>query len=104
MGKYRALEAEKVDSEQAYQDAVTAAKRMESIFGHENFYIELQNHGIASEDYARPYLYRLIKETGIEPTVANDVHFKTKDDVRKRNLIASLRFNTPLAEKKPKRD
>lgn len=99
MGKYRALEAEKVDSEQAYQDAVTAAKRMESIFGHENFYIELQNHGIASEDYARPYLYRLIKETGIEPTVANDVHFKTKDDVRKRNLIASLRFNTPLAEK-----
>ena len=47
MGKYRALEAEKVDSEQAYQDAVTAAKRMESIFGHENFYIELQNHGIA---------------------------------------------------------
>ena len=98
MEKWDELEKQKIDPEVAYQEAVVAAKRMESIFGHANFYIELQNHGIPNEQYALPYLHRLIRETGIKPTVANDAHYPTKEDVRKRNLIASLRFNTPISK------
>lgn len=97
--KLNALEEKKVDQATAYQNAVAAAKRMEQIFGHENFFIELQNHGISSEQYVFPLLCQLIQETGIEPTVANDVHYPRKEDVRKRNLIASFRFNTPIEEK-----
>lgn len=97
MEKYNELEAQKIDPNVAYQEAVEAAKRFEQIFGHDNFYIELQNHRINSENYVRPCLYRLIKETGIKPTVANDAHFPSKKENRKRNLIASLRFNTPIS-------
>lgn len=97
--KLEALEEKKVDQETAYRNAVAAAKRMEYIFGHDNFFIELQNHGISSEQYVFPLLCKLIQETGIEPTVANDVHYPRKEDVRKRNLVASFRFNTPIEDK-----
>ena len=99
LDKLKVLEENRVDPDTAFNNAVIAAKRMESIFGHENFYIELQNHGISSELYLQPFLYRLIEETGIEPTVANDVHYPKKEDVRKRNLVSSLRFNTPVEDK-----
>lgn len=75
-----------------------AALRFESIFGKGNFFIELQNHGIPHEEAALPMLYQLIRDTGIPPTVANDIHYATKKDKRKRDLVAAMRFNTPVSE------
>lgn len=96
--KLSALEEGLPTAEEAYQDAKADALRFEQVFGKGNFFIELQEHGIDGEFVARPYLLRLIRETGIEPTVANDVHFATPNDYRKRALIASTRFNKPVTE------
>lgn len=78
--------------------AKAAAIRMQEIFGKGYFYIELQNHGIVIEDVVRPMLYKIIQETGIPPTVANDVHFLNREDKHKRDIVCALRFNQPIHE------
>ena len=48
-----------------YQDAKKAALEFRDIFGAENYYLELQDHGISEEKKASAALIRLSKDTGI---------------------------------------
>ncbi len=81
-----------------FAEAKALAERYEAIFGKGNFYLELQDHGIAEEFVVRGQIVRLARETGIPLTIANDVHYKNPEQKHKRDIIASLRFNTPLSE------
>lgn len=81
-----------------FEEAKKVALVYDEIFGHGNFYIELQNHGIDEELYLLPLLKKLSSETNIPLTVANDVHYADKEDKRKRDIVASTRFNTPIEE------
>ncbi|MCR5480358.1 MAG: DNA polymerase III subunit alpha [Ruminococcus sp.] len=81
-----------------FEEAKKTALTFNEIFGDGNYYIELQNHGIEEELYLLPLLKRLSTETGIPMTVANDVHYGSLADKRKRDITASLRFNTPINE------
>ena len=100
--KYKAaieeLEQEKSALGDLNAEAKAAALRFDELFGHGNFYIELQNHGITKENVVRPMLYQLIRDTGIPPTVANDVHYPTKEDKRKRDIIFAMKFNRQISE------
>lgn len=93
---FNELELQKSQLGDTFQQAVDAALRMERIFGKGYFFIELQDHSIAKESYVLPLLYRLIEETGIPPTVANDVHFASPADKHKRDMIAAMRFAKPI--------
>lgn len=95
---FEAIEQEKENLGDLEGMAKEAALRFETIFGKGNFFIELQNHHISKEDVARPLLYKLIRETGIPPTVANDVHYCTREDKRKRDIIYAMRFNKSVKE------
>lgn len=95
---FEAIEQEKAALGDLETMAREAALKFEAIFGKGNFYIELQNHGITKEDVVRPMLYKLIRDTGIPPTVANDVHYCTREDKRKRDIIYAMRFNRSVTE------
>lgn len=75
-----------------YEQAKSLAIQYKEIFGKENFYIELQDHGLIEEYIIRNSLIQIAKETGIPLTVANDVHYKNMDMKRKRDIIATLRW------------
>ena len=87
------LEIERQNVGDTYELAKEIALHFDTIFGRGKFFIELQKHGIAKEEAARPLLVKLINETGIPPTVANDVHFASAKDKHKRDLVYALRFN-----------
>ena len=72
-------------------DTVTEYRK---IFGND-FYIELQYHGIPEEKIVMPRLAEYAKKNGIHTVAANDAHFATNsaDDVRRRALVQALRFN-----------
>ena len=95
---FDALEQEKAALGDLEQEAAAAALRFEELFGKGHFYIELQNHNIAKETIARRMLYKLIRTTGVPPTVANDVHYCQKGDKRKRDIIAAMRFNRSVRD------
>ena len=63
-----------------YEEAKRVALEYQDIFGKGNFFLELQDHGIAEQHYVNPQLLRMSEETGIELICTNDVHYTYADD------------------------
>lgn len=58
-----------------YEEGKRAALRYREIFGKNNFFLELQNHGIREQEIVNQQLVRMSSETGIELVCTNDVHY-----------------------------
>lgn len=84
-----------------YEAAKETALRYRSVFGEENFYIEVQNHGISEEMRILPYLYRLSAETGVPLAATNDAHYILKEDAEVQRVLIAIQTNTPLNEPNP---
>jgi len=78
-----------------FSDAKQLASELNDLFGHGNFYIELQYHGIDLEADVMPKLAVLAKELDLPVVAANDVHTATnsEDDLLARQIIRSMRYN-----------
>ena len=59
---------------EGYDSAKKAALEYKDIFG-EDYYLEVQNHGIAEEKKARECIYRLGEELQIKVVATNDIHY-----------------------------
>ena len=75
-----------------YGGAKKEAEEYISIFGRENFYLELQDHGIAEQQKVNAYLLRLGKELGIEFVATNDVHYLKKEDAKAQDLLMCIQM------------
>src|SRR5712692_1251653 len=58
-----------------YEAAQQAAYDLRDIFGKGNFYLEIQDQGVAEEQRINPHLARLSRETGIPLVATNDCHY-----------------------------
>lgn len=58
-------------------------------FGKDNYFIELQNHGLPEEAAVRPALAELAKEYGLGLVATNDFHYTRKRmrEVRRSNFV-----------------
>ena len=63
-----------------YAGARAEAEALMDIFGPGNFYLEIQDQGLADEHRINPMLIQLSKETGIGLVATNDVHYIRKED------------------------
>lgn len=62
-----------------YDGAKAVAKRFKDLFG-EDYYIELQDHGMEEQKRTNPDLIRLAKELDIKMIITNDSHYLKKED------------------------
>lgn len=81
-----------------YEDAKEAALRYQEIFGKDNFFLELQDHGIAQQQMVNQQLMRLHEETGIPMVATNDVHYTYQDDVESHDILLCLQTGKKLAD------
>ena len=72
-----------------YEDAKSLAARLKGMFG-EDFYIELQNHGIPEQQIVLPGLRRIAKELGIKTVATNDIHYVTKADAEAQDVLLCI--------------
>ncbi|MNB68738.1 DNA polymerase III subunit alpha [compost metagenome] len=70
-------------------EAKLAALRYKEIFG-EDFYLELQDHGIPEQKRVNPKLIALAEETGISLTVTNDAHYLTREDAEVQDVLICI--------------
>src|SRR6478672_1896446 len=63
-----------------YQRAKDAALQFREILGPENFFLEIQDHGIPDQQKIVPMMARLGEEVGLELVATNDSHYLSKDD------------------------
>ena len=73
-----------------YAAARERALWLRDTFGPENFYLELQDHGIPEEKKAANGLLRLHKETGIPVVATNDAHYIRQEDWYNQDVLLCI--------------
>ncbi|MGB6975139.1 MAG: DNA polymerase III subunit alpha [Terracidiphilus sp.] len=63
-----------------YEKAKAAAQQYQDIFGHGNFYLEIQDQGLEQERKIQADLFRLEKELEIPLVLTNDSHYLCGED------------------------
>ena len=81
-----------------YEEAKEAALRYEQIFGKDNFFLELQDHGMPEQQMVNQALVRMSRETGIGLVATNDVHYTYADDVKPHDILLCLQTGKKLAD------
>lgn len=89
------IRARKIGEDELYANAVTVAQYYNDLFGQDNFYAELQYHGISEEAICFPMVANVAEELGIPMVATNDSHIleNTPKHRRMRQILRSLRFN-----------
>lgn len=78
--------------------AERAALEYADIFGKENFYIEIQNHGLEQEKQVLLPLARLSQRTGIPLVATNDCHYLRRTDAHIQHVLTCIQTNRTLEE------
>ena len=78
-----------------YEAAKAFALEMKGVFG-DDFYIELQDHGIAEQKQIIPELIKLAKELNIGVVATNDVHYVEKDDWEAQEILLCIQTKSTL--------
>ena len=73
-----------------YQGAKEYALQMADIFGKDNFYLELQDHGIEEQRPVNQGIMRIARETGLPLVVTNDAHYLRKEDATMQDVLLCI--------------
>ena len=82
-----------------YEEAKKWAQEMKDVFG-EDFYIEIQDHGIADQRQILPELIKLARELDIQLVATNDVHYVEKEDWEAHEVLLCIQTKSTLAQPK----
>ena len=81
-----------------YEEALAAAKRYQDIFGKDNFFLELQDHGIPTQQTVNMGLMRMSQELGIDLVATNDIHYINKEDEEPHDILLCLQTGKKLSD------
>ncbi len=81
-----------------YDAARQAAYDLRDIFGKGNFYLEVQDQGIAEQHRINPHIARLSRDTGIPLVVSNDCHYLTQTDARAQEVLVCIQTGKTLSD------
>ena len=82
-----------------YEGAKAWAAEMKGIYG-EDFYIELQDHGIPEQKQILPDLIKIARELDIQLVATNDVHYIEKSDWEAHEILLCIQTKSTLAQPK----
>ncbi|RYJ07119.1 MAG: DNA polymerase III subunit alpha, partial [Actinomycetales bacterium] len=81
-----------------YDEARAAAAEFQDIFGKENFFLELMDHGLSIEKVVRDDLLRLSRELDIPPIATNDSHYNNPEDAAAQEALLCVNSGSRLTE------
>ena len=81
--------------------AVRTAREMSQMFGRDNFYIELQNHGLAEQAQILESLVRLAKECDLPMVATNDCHYLRRSDAQTQAVLMCIQTNKVITDGRP---
>lgn len=81
-----------------YEEACKSALRYQNIFGKDNFFLELQDHGMPEQKQVNQSLLRMSREMGIELVATNDVHYTYAEDVKSHDILLCLQTGKRLSD------
>lgn len=73
-----------------YAAAEQAVREYVDIFGKDNFFIELQNHGIEEQKRILPQLIKLARENEVGLVATNDAHYINREDSSNQSILVCI--------------
>lgn len=83
-----------------YQEAKQAASDFRDIFGAENFFCELMDHGLDIERAIQGDLIKLAKELGLPMVATNDLHYTHAEDSASHAALLCVQSGSTMADPK----
>ncbi|MDR2667875.1 MAG: DNA polymerase III subunit alpha, partial [Puniceicoccales bacterium] len=80
--------------------AQKALNRYVDIFGRENFFIEVQDHGIPEQKKILPGLFKLADDNNISVVATNDVHYVNMEDWRAHDALLCIQTASKITDEK----
>ncbi|MEM9227151.1 MAG: DNA polymerase III subunit alpha, partial [Verrucomicrobiota bacterium] len=80
------------------EGARAATRKFLDIFGPENYFIELQDHGITAQRRIIPALMDLAKEFGLKACAANDVHYVLQSDYKPHDSLLCIQTGARVSD------
>ncbi len=81
-----------------YEEAVNTALMYRDIFGENNFFLEMQDHGIEEQQSVNKYLVKMSSETGIKLVATNDVHYINKEDAYFHDVLLCIQMQKTVMD------
>ena len=84
----------------AYNEARQAASELRDIFGRENFFLEIMDHGIEVERRVKADLLKLGKDLGLPLLATNDLHYTKHEDAGAHEALLCVQSGSTIADPK----
>ena len=81
-----------------YVKALELAGRLQTIFGADNFFIEMQDHGLAEQGRTNPQLLRIARDLGAPLLATNDLHYVRHGDAAMHDALLCIGTGSLVAD------
>ena len=81
-----------------YEKAKETALWYQNVFGKDNYFLEIQDHGIADQKASNPHIIRLARELDIPLVATNDAHYITKEDAEIQKILVCIATKHTIEE------
>jgi DNA polymerase-3 subunit alpha len=81
-----------------YDEARRLVYTYTDIFGRNNFFLELQDHGMEQDKRLLPLTVRLSGETGVPLVATNDTHYLRREDARSHEIMLCIQTGKTMSD------
>ena len=81
-----------------YDEAKEIARKYQDCFGKDNFFLELQDHGIDDQKLVNQQLLRMSKELEIGLVCTNDVHYTYESDAEAHDVLLCIQTGKKVSD------
>lgn len=82
-----------------YKAACDTALQYQQLFGKENYYLELQDHGIPLQKDINKALIRMSQELAIPLVATNDIHYTLEEDAEAHDVLLCIQTKKLVSDK-----
>ncbi|MBR3768424.1 MAG: DNA polymerase III subunit alpha [Clostridia bacterium] len=81
-----------------YEKAKETALWYQNVFGKDNYFLEIQDHGIKDQKTSNPVIIKLARELDIPLVATNDAHYITKEDAEIQKILVCIATKHTIEE------
>jgi DNA polymerase-3 subunit alpha len=81
-----------------YEEGRRLAHEYCDLFGRNNFFLEVQDHGLDQDKVVLPHLNRMSSDTGIPLVATNDSHYLRKEDARAHEILMCIQTGKTMSD------
>jgi DNA polymerase III subunit alpha len=83
-----------------HEGALKLAGRLQDIFGRDNLFVELQDHGLAKQHRTNPQLVEIARQLGAPLLATNDSHYTKREHAVAHDALLCVQTGATLADEK----